>query len=188
MLLNLYFNDIIMSELTPLLNESVEKAAKKLLIHFKEQYGAMIFIPLGVSENTTPGKVVPSIVPAFEQTMLAVQGDTIAIYMQDDRVGYVFDSFMNAFFDSLNFIAKGVMSTLGLKMMWADFKVSLARRKTENPEGYTRWKNNLTLVIQWVFEEIANDLKAQGKTVIITNGTENFNNIAESIEKLEIFA
>ena len=75
-----------MSELTPLLNESVEKAAKKLLVHFKEQYGAMIFIPLGVSENTTPAKVVPSIVPAFEQTMLAVQGDTIAIYMQDDRV------------------------------------------------------------------------------------------------------
>jgi hypothetical protein len=43
------------------------------------------------------------------------------------------------------------------------------------------------MVIQWVFEEIANDLKAQGKTVVITNGTENFNNIAESIEKLEIF-
>ncbi len=177
-----------MSELTPLLNESVEKAAKKLLVHFKEQYGAMIFIPLGVSEDTTPAKVVPSIVPAFEQTMLAVQGDTIAIYMQDDRVWYVFDSFMNAFFDSLNFIAKTAMNALGLKMMWADFKVSLANRKTENPEGYTRWKNNLSLVIQWVFEEIANDLKAQGKNVIITNGTENFNSISESIEKLEIFA
>jgi ADP-heptose:LPS heptosyltransferase len=43
------------------------------------------------------------------------------------------------------------------------------------------------MVIQWVFEEIANDLKAQGKNVVITNGTENFNSIAESIEKLEIF-
>jgi len=176
-----------MSDLTPLLNESVEKAAKKLLIHFKEQYGAMIFIPLGVSENSTPAKVVPGIVPAFEESMLAVQDNTVAIYMQDDRVGYVFDSFMNAFFDSLNFIAKGIMNSLGLKMMWADFKECLAKRKTENPEGYTRRKNNLSMVIQWVFEEIANDLKAQGKTVVITNGTENFNNIAESIEKLEIF-
>nr|MBR6100781.1 hypothetical protein [bacterium] len=55
---------------------------------------------------------------------------------------------MNAFFNSLNFIVQGIMKALGLKMMWADFKVSLAKRKTENPEGYTRWKNNLTMVIQ----------------------------------------
>jgi hypothetical protein len=68
--------------------------------------------------------------------------------MQDDRVGYVFDSFMNAFFGSLNFIVQGIMKALGLKMMWADFKVSLAKRKAENPEGYTRWKNNLSMVIQ----------------------------------------
>lgn len=176
-----------MSELTPLLNESVERAAKKLVIHFKEQYGAEYFVPLGVNENTTPAKVVPGIVPAFEESMLAVQDNTVAIYMQDDRVGYVFDSFMNAFFGSLNFIVQGIMKALGLKMMWADFRVALANRKTQNPEGYTRWKNNLTTVIQWVFEEIANDLKAQGKNVIITNGTENFNSIAESIEKLDIF-
>ena len=177
-----------MSDLTPLLNESVEKAAKKLLIHFKEQYGAEIFVPLGVNENTTPAKVVPGIVPAFEESMLAVQDNTVAIYMQDDRVGYVFDSFMNAFFGSLNFIVQGIMKALGLKMMWADFKVSLANRKQNNQEGYIRRKNNLTLVIQWVFDEIVNDLKAQGMNVTITNGTENFNSVAEAIEKLEIFA
>jgi hypothetical protein len=68
--------------------------------------------------------------------------------MQDDRVGYVFDSFMNAFFGSLNFIVQGIMKALGLKMMWGDFKVALANRKTQNPEGYTRWKNNLSTVIQ----------------------------------------
>ena len=148
MLLNLNFNTIIMSDLTPLLNESVERAAKKLVIHFKEQYGAEYFVPLGVNENTTPAKVVPGIVPAFEESMLAVQDNTVAIYMQDDRVGYVFDSFMNAFFGSLNFIVQGIMKALGLKMMWGDFKVALANRKTQNPEGYTRWKNNLSTVIQ----------------------------------------
>jgi hypothetical protein len=41
---------------------------------------------LGVNENTTPAKVVPGIVPAFEQSMLAVQDNTVAIYMQDERV------------------------------------------------------------------------------------------------------
>ena len=61
-----------MSELTATLNKSVENAAKKLLIHFKEQYGAMIFIPLGVSETTTPAKIVPSVVPAFEQSCFVV--------------------------------------------------------------------------------------------------------------------
>jgi hypothetical protein len=40
------------------------------------------------------------------------------------------------------------MNGLGLKMMWADFKVSLANRKQNNQEGYIRRKNNLTLVIQ----------------------------------------
>ena len=177
-----------MSELTATLNKSVENAAKKLLVHFKEQYGAMIFIPLGVSETTTPAKIVPSVVPAFEQSMLSAEGNNITVLMKDEKVGEVFDSFMNAFFNSLNFIAKGIMNGLGLKMMWADFKVSLANRKQNNQEGYIRRKNNLTLVIQWVFDEIVNDLKAQGMSVTITNGTENFNSVAEAIEKLEIFA
>ncbi|MBQ9554304.1 hypothetical protein IJU97_05150 [bacterium] len=177
-----------MSELTATLNQSVENAAKKLLLHFKEQYGALIFIPLGVNENTTPAKIVPSVVPAFEQEMMFITEGQINVLMKDDAVGKVFDSFMNAFFDSLNFIAKGIMNSLDLKMMWNEFKVSLANRKQNNPEGYTKRKTNLTLVIQGVFDEIVNDLKAQGKNVVITNGTENFGSIAEAIEKLEIFA
>ena len=177
-----------MSELTATLNHSVENAAKKLLIHFKEQYWALIFIPLWVNENSTPAKIVPSVVPAFEEYMLSIQDGKISVLIQDDKVGAVFDSFMNAFFNSLNFIAKGVMNGLWLKMMWSDFKVSLANRKQNNQEGYVRWKNNLSLVIQWVFDEIVNDLKAEWRDVIITNWTEEFWSIAEAIEKLEIFA
>lgn len=178
-----------MNELTPLLNNSVENAAKKLLIHFKQQYWAMIFIPLGVDENKTPAKLVPGIVPAFQEAMLKIQDDqTITILMEDDKVGYVFDSFMNAFFNSLNFIMKWVMKGLGLKMMWNDFKVSLANRKANDQEGYVRWKNNLTMVIQTVFDEIVTDLNASGKNTIITNEQENFENIASAIEKLAIFA
>lgn len=176
-----------MPTLTPQLTTAVEQAAKKLLDHFKDQYGSLIFLPLGVNAST-PAKIAPTIAQSIETTLLEVQDGEITVMMGDDKVGQVFDTFINSFFNSLNFIAKGVMKALGMKMLWADFASSMEKFKTSDPTTYERWKKNLTMVLDGVFTEVIATLKSQTGNVKLTDGAINFESLDEAIKQLKIFA
>lgn len=82
-----------MSELTPVITKSVETGAAKLLEHFKAQYGSAYFKPLGVNDKT-PGEIAPMVAPTIEEQTLAFQDNQATIYVIDDRVGVVFNVFV----------------------------------------------------------------------------------------------
>lgn len=175
-----------MENLNTKLTLSVEKAAQKLLNHFQAQYGSLIFLPLGVNAKT-PEKIAPNIANNLEQVMLKKEENRINMLIADEQVEKVFDAFITGFFDSLNFIAKGIMKTLGMKMLWKDFAQELAENKTKNPSTYERWKGNLTMVLQEVFEQVAKDLKEAGESIYLSNGEETFEDVASAIHHLKIF-
>ena len=175
-----------MSELTPTITKAVETGAAKLLDHFKEQYGSMYFKPLGVNEKT-PGEIAPMVSPTIEEQTLVAQDDKITINVIDDKIGVVFNVFVEKFYDSLSFIGKWLMKSFGLKMTWDDYKEGLAKRKAEKPESYEAWKNNLNLILQTIFDEIIIALNAQWKTVYISNGEKYFNNSKEAAEAMKIY-
>ena len=175
-----------MSDLTPTISKAVETGAAKLLNHFKEKYWKVIFAPLGVNDQTA-GKIAPMVAPAIEEQTLAFQDNQATIYVIDDRVGVVFNVFVEWFYNSLNFVGKGLMKSFGLKMTWDDYKQGLAKRKAEKPESYETWKNNLNLILQTIFDEIIIALNAQGKTIYISNGEKYFNNSKEAAEAMKIY-
>ncbi|MDO4713178.1 MAG: hypothetical protein Q4B28_00470 [bacterium] len=167
----------------PLLTQSVQTAAHALLKHFQAQYGAMIFIPLGVGDST-PQKIAPAIAQQIQTSLLLEQNNNLYLLATDERVGQVFDTFLNTFIDSLNFIAKGVLSALGMKMYRADFAQKLQEKKTSEPETYQKWKTNLTLVLESVFTQIILDLQQQGIAITLTDGTKTFTSVKEMLESL----
>lgn len=175
-----------MSDLSPIITKALETGATKLLDHFKWQYGSLYFIPLWVNEKT-PGEIAPIVAPAIEQQILAVQDNQVTINVIDDKVGFVFNSFVDWFYNSLSFLGKGLMKTFELKMSWEDYKQWLSKRKTEKPESYENWKKNLNLILQIVFDEIIISLNAQGKTVYISNGEKYFNSSKEAAEAMKIY-
>ena len=175
-----------MSDLTPTITKAVETGAAKLLDHFKEQYGSMIFIPLGVNSKT-PGEIAPIVTPSIEEQILTVQDDKVTINVIDDRIGVVFNTFVDGFYNSLSFIGKTIMKQQDLKMTWEDYKQGLAKRKTEKPESYENWKKNLNLILQMIFDEIIIALNTQGKTVYISNGEKFFNNSKEAADAMKIY-
>ena len=175
-----------MSELTPTITKAVETWAAKLLAHFKAQYGSAYFTPLGVNDKT-PGEIAPMVAPAIEEQTLAFQDNQATIYVIDDRVGVVFNVFVEWFYNSLNFVGKGLMKSFGLKMTWDDYKQGLAKRKAEKPESYETWKNNLNMILQVIFDEIIIALNAQWKTVYISTGEQYFNNSKEAAEAMKIY-
>ena len=83
-----------MSDLTPTITKAVETGAAKLLDHFKDQYGSMYFIPLGVNSKT-PGEIAPIVAPAIEEQILTVQDNNVTINVIDDKVGVVFNTFVD---------------------------------------------------------------------------------------------
>ncbi|MBR7036458.1 hypothetical protein IKI14_00900 [bacterium] len=83
-----------MSELTPVVTKAVETGATKLLEHFKSQYGSMYFVPLGVNSKT-PGEIAPIVTPAIEEQTLIYQDDKVTINITDDKVGIVFNVFVD---------------------------------------------------------------------------------------------
>ena len=83
-----------MSDLTPIITKAVETGATKLLDHFKDQYGSMYFIPLGVNSKT-PGEIAPIVTPAIEEQVLSYQDNQVTINVIDDRVGIVFNTFVD---------------------------------------------------------------------------------------------
>ena len=149
-----------MSELTPVITKAVETGAAKLLEHFKEQYGSMYFVPLGVNSKT-PGEIAPIVAPAIEQQILSVQDDKVTINVIDDKVGVVFNTFVDGFYNSLSFLGKGLMKTFDLKMTWEEYLQGLNKRKAENPESFKTWKDNLNLILQMIFDEIIVALNAR---------------------------
>ena len=175
-----------MSELTPVITKAVETGAAKLLEHFKAQYGSAYFKPLGVNDKT-PGEIAPMVAPTIEEQTLAFQDNQATIYVIDDRVGVVFNVFVEWFYNSLNFVGKGLMKSFGLKMTWDDYKNGLNKRKAEKPESYETWKKNLNMILQVIFDEIIVALNAQGKTVYISNGAQYFNNSKEAAEAMKIY-
>jgi len=176
-----------MSELTPTITKAVETGAAKLLAHFKDQYGSAYFKPLGVNDKT-PGEIAPKITPTIEeQTLVFQDNNAVIINVIDDRIGVVFDVFVQQFYESLNFMGKGMMKSFGLKMTWEEYKQWLAKRKAEKPESYETWKNNLVLVIQTIFDEIIVALNPLGKTVYVSNGEKYFNNSKEAAEAMKIY-
>jgi len=175
-----------MSDLTPTITKAVETGAAKLLAHFKEQYGSAYFKPLGVNDKT-PGEIAPMVAPTIEEQTLAFQDNQATIYVIDDRVWAVFNVFVEWFYNSLNFVGKGLMKSFGLKMTWDDYKNGLNKRKAEKPESYETWKKNLNMILQVVFDEIIVALNAQGKTVYISNGEQYFNNSKEAAEAMKIY-
>ena len=175
-----------MSELTPTVTKAVETGAAKLLNHFKEQYGSLYFIPLGVNSKT-PGEIAPIVAPAVEEQILTVQDDKVTINVIDDKIGVVFNTFVDWFYDSLSFLGKQIMKRADLKMTWDEYKQWLAKRKAEKPDSYKTWKDNLNLILQMIFDEIIVALNAQGKTVYISNGEKYFNNSKEAAEAMKIY-
>ena len=176
-----------MSELTPTITKAVETWTAKLLNYFKERYGAIIFAPLGVNDQT-PAKIAPNIAQSVEQSLLGIEWDKATLYVIDDRVGVVFDTFMDNFFDSLNFLAKTAMKAMGMKMSWNDFVSQLADKKINNPESYNNWKNNWVMVLHTLFDEVVGTLQASWKEVLITNGEKYFSTSEESILSMKIFS
>ena len=175
-----------MSELTPTITKAVETWAAKLLAHFKEQYGSAYFTPLWVNDKT-PGEIAPIVAPSIEEQILVAQDSQITINVIDDKVGVVFNVFVDWFYNSLNFVGKGLMKSFGLKMSWDEYKEGLAKRKAEKPESYETWKTNLNLILQTIFDEIIVALNAQGKTVYISNGEKYFNNSKEAADAMKIY-
>ena len=175
-----------MSELTPIITKAVESWATKLLDHFKDQYWSLYFIPLGVNSKT-PGEIAPIVAPAIEEQILTVQDNQVTINVIDDKVGAVFNSFVDGFYNSLSFLGKGLMKGFDLKMSWDEYKQWLAKRKAEKPDSFKTWKDNLNLILQMIFDEIIVALNAQGKTVYISNGEKYFNNSKEAAEAMKIY-
>ena len=175
-----------MSDLSPIITKAVETGATKLLDHFKSQYGSLYFIPLWVNAKT-PGEIAPIVAPAIEQQILTVQDNQVTINVIDDKVGSVFNSFVDWFYNSLSFLGKGLMKSFDLKMTWDEYKQWLAKRKAEKPDSYKTWKDNLNLILQMIFDEIIIALNAQGKTVYISNGEKYFNNSKEAAEAMKIY-
>ena len=175
-----------MSELTPVITKAVETGATKLLDHFKSQYGSLYFIPLWVNSKT-PGEIAPIVAPAVEEQILTVQDDKVTINVIDDKIGVVFNTFVDGFYNSLSFLGKGLMKSFDLKMTWDEYKQWLAKRKAEKPDSYKTWKDNLNLILQMIFDEIIIALNAQGKTVYISNGEKYFNNSKEAAEAMKIY-
>ena len=175
-----------MSELTPVITKAVETGATKLLDHFKSQYGSLYFIPLWVNSKT-PGEIAPIVAPAVEEQILTVQDDKVTINVIDDKIGVVFNTFVDGFYNSLSFIGKQIMKGADLKMTWDEYKQWLAKRKAEKPDSFKTWKDNLNLILQMIFDEIIIALNAQGKTVYISNGEKFFNNSKEAAEAMKIY-
>ena len=175
-----------MSDLSPTITKAVETGATKLLDHFKEQYGSMYFVPLGVNSKT-PGEIAPIVAPAIEQQILSVQDDKVTINVIDDKVGVVFNTFVDGFYNSLSFLGKGLMKTFDLKMTWEEYLQGLNKRKAENPESFKTWKDNLNLILQMIFDEIIVALNARWKTVYISNGEKFFNTSKEAAEAMKIY-
>ena len=175
-----------MSELTPTITKAVESGTAKLLDHFKERYGAVIFVPLGVN-SSTPAKIAPSIAESLESSLLSVDGNKVTLNVVEDKVGVVFDAFMKNFFNSLNFIAKTAMKAMGMKMSWNDFLSQLADRKANNPQSYETWKNNWVMVLHTLFDEVVATFQANGKEVMISNGEKFFSNSEEAVAGMKIF-
>ena len=175
-----------MSDLSPIITKAVETGATKLLDHFKSQYGSLYFIPLWVNAKT-PGEIAPIVAPAIEQQILAVQDNQVTINVIDDKVGSVFNSFVDGFYNSLSFLGKQIMKTTDLKMSRDDYKQSLAKHKAKNPQSYQTWKTNLNMILETIFNEIIVALNAQGKTVQISNGSQFFGSSKEAIEAMRIY-
>ena len=176
-----------MSELTPTITKAVETWAAKLLAHFKAQYGSAYFTPLGVNDKT-PGEIAPIVAPSIEEQILVVQGDKVTINVIDDKVGTVFDAFMNDFFNSLSFIGKTAMKATWMKMSWNDFVTQLADRKANNPDGYNTWKSNWIMVLHTLFDEVVAALQANWKEVFISNGEKYYSNSEEAVAGMKIFS
>lgn len=175
-----------MSDLTPTISKAVETWAAKLLNHFKEIYWKIIFAPLGVNDQTA-GKIAPMVAPAIEEQTLTIQDNQITINIIDDKIGIVFNTFIDWFYNSLSFLGKGLMKGLDLKMSWNDFVSGLNKRKVDNLSNYETWKNNLNQILQVVFDEIIIAFNGQGKTVYISNGTQFFGSSKEAIEAMKIY-
>lgn len=176
-----------MSELTPLITQAVENGAAKLLNHFKDQYWAMYFIPLWVNSKT-PGKIAPMVAQAIEEQLLAIQDNQITMNVIDDKIWVVFDTFIDRFYDSLSFLWKWLMKSFDLKMNWNEYLDWLNKRKSENSNSYKTWKDNLSLVLQLVFDEIIIAINGQNKTVSVSNGEQYFWSSREAIDAMKIFA
>ncbi len=175
-----------MSELAPIISKAVETWATKLLDHFKEQYWSLYFIPLGVNAKT-PGEIAPIVTPAIDEQILVIQDNQVTINVIDDKVGVVFNTFVDGFYNSLSFLGKGLMKTFDLKMSWNDYLQGLNKRKADNPQSYQTRKTNLNMILQTIFDEIIIALNAQGKTVQISNGTQFFGSSKEAVEALKIY-
>ena len=175
-----------MSELTPLITKSVETATAKLLDHFKERYWAIIFVPLGVN-SSTPAKIAPNIAQSMETSLLTIEDNKATINVVEDKVGAVFNAFMDDFFNSLSFIGKTAMKATGMKMSWSDFVTQLADRKANNPEGYNTWKSNWVMVLHTLFDEVAAAFQASGKEVVISNWEKTYTTSEEAVADMKIF-
>ena len=175
-----------MSELTPVLTQSVQNWVAKLLDHFKERYGPVIFIPLGVN-SSTPAKIAPNIAQSVESSLLTVEENKVTLNVIEDKVWAVFDAFMDDFFNSLSFIWKTAMKATWMKMSWNDFLTQLADRKANNPEGYQTWKSNWIMVLHTLFDEVIVGLQANGKEVFISDGTKSYTNSEEAVTAMKTF-
>ena len=175
-----------MSDLTPVVTKAIESWAAKLLEHFKSQYGSLYFIPLGVNSNT-PAKIAPIVSPAIEEQILSVQDNQVTVNIIDNKVGTVFNTFVDGFYNSLSFLGKGLMKWFDLKMSWDEYLQGLNKRKAENSQSYQTWKSNLSMILQTIFDELIIAFNGLGKTVMISNWEQFFGSSKEAIEAMKIY-
>ena len=175
-----------MSEFVTTVSTAVETGTKKLLDHFKDQYGSIIFIPLWVNSGT-PAKIAPMVSKNIDDMLLNIDEDKVTINIVEDKIWVIFDSFVDSFYNSLSFLWKTAMKTLDMKMSRNDYVQWLSKRKTEKPDSYNTWKTNLVLVLQMIFDEIIIAFNGLWKSVSLSNWNQYFWSSKEAIEAMKIF-
>ena len=100
-----------MPETTTLIG-AITKGAAKIFAHFKDQYGSMYFTPIGVNEKT-PAEIAPNVAQCMEQNMFSVQGQNVQLLITDEKVGLVFDGFVEGL---KSFIVPALLVTLACSL------------------------------------------------------------------------
>ncbi len=144
-----------------LLSSALEKAIQTLLIHFQEQYGKAIFVPLGVKKDKTPACIAPQLASTFRTYLIEELEERRGVLMiEEERIAKVFDRFMDSFFASLNIFSRKILVALKMKMYRSELVYQIKIKNIQAPQTAIKRKKNLILIMETIFETVIQDLNA----------------------------
>ena len=170
------------------IDEALKNGLDKIYSHFEPKIKKINKVPLMKDiKKSDITKRFPELTKAIKSEFITIENNNVTINIDEAKMANIFDNFLSKLRGPNSTAPNYVKNALANKS-WNSLKTQLNEYKSKNNKTkYNNMKENFTVIFNNIFVPIDSTIRSQNISPKIICNWQNFNNINDAINSMNIF-